>query len=114
VDVEKTIEFILEQQARLDSMLIERDAIGRRTDARLDRAVRLGTQELRRERVRRQALKEQFEEQRRISEEQRRISEEQRRASEERSRALDQKLDRLAATVQRYLDSLKNGHNGHS
>ena len=89
MDVEKTIEFILDQQARLQSMMIERDAAGLRTDARLDRAIRMGVQELRRERQRRQELKE-------------------------RGDDLDARLGKLADTVQRYIDSRGNGHNGHA
>jgi len=111
VDVERTIEFILEQQARhqvrhdlemaeiraimretqemaretqemtRDAHELSREALanGRRTDARLDRAVRLAVAEARRERKRRQVL--------------------------------EANLSKLEASVQRYIDSRGNGQN---
>jgi hypothetical protein len=114
VDVERTIEFILDQQARLQTLmaehavnsaafeermqrdraafedrtrkdLAEREAIGRRTDARLDRAIRLGVQEARRERQRRHIL-------------------------DEKVQRVTNAVERLEATVQRYIDARGNGH----
>ena len=113
VDVEKTIEFILDHQARLQvtiasmhgeiasmqAAMVERDAIGRRTDVRLDRAIRLGVEEMRRERERRHRSEERFEETRRLS--------------DERLDRVERGLERLEATVERYIKGRGNGHNGH-
>ena len=56
MDVEKTIEFILDMQAQAAVMQAKRDEIGARTDRRLDRAIRLAVREARNERKRRQEL----------------------------------------------------------
>ena len=63
MDVEKTIEFILEQmahvvamQAKMGDDLARRERMGERTDRRLDRAIRLAVREARNERKRRQEL----------------------------------------------------------
>jgi hypothetical protein len=108
VDVERTIEFILDQQARhqarhdvemaeirtmmRETQAISREAqdIGRRTDARLDRAVRLAVAETRRERKRRQVLKTE---------------------TNERMDRFEAGLEELRKTVQRYIDSRGNGDN---
>jgi len=108
VDIEGTIEFILEQQARhqahhdaemaeIRAMLRENQALsretqdaGRRTDARLDRAIRLAVVEARRERNQRRLLKTE---------------------TNERMDRFEAGLDELRKTVQRYIDSRGNGHN---
>jgi len=65
MDVERTMEFILEQmahvatmQAKMEDDLARREKIGERTDRRLDRAIRLAVREARNERRRRQELAE--------------------------------------------------------
>ena len=58
MDVEKTMEFILEQLAHVSSQLAEVGAFQARTDRRLDRAIRLAVQEARQERQRRKELEE--------------------------------------------------------
>ncbi len=81
MDVEKTIEFILQTQARAEAraeiehaQFLERQAEfderlrkiaeeGARTDATLRRAIRLGVREARRERQRRQELDQRFNDQ---------------------------------------------------
>jgi len=52
------MEFILQQQAKTEAMLAETAGRGIRTDARLDRAIRLAVQEARNERRRRRELDE--------------------------------------------------------
>jgi hypothetical protein len=87
VDVEKTMEFILEQQAKAEvsharfeaamaSMAERQD----RTEAMLTRAIRAGVKEARRERVKR--------------------------------RELAQKVGELTDTVQAFLESMRRGGNG--
>ena|ERR1051326_6676151 len=63
MDVEKTIEFILDQQAhvamlqsKMQEDLARREKIGERTDRRLDRAIRFAVREARAERKRRREL----------------------------------------------------------
>ena len=58
MDVERTIEFILEQQARTEANLALVSEDLRRIDARLDRAVRMGVHEARAERRKRRELDE--------------------------------------------------------
>jgi hypothetical protein len=58
VDIEKTMEFILEQLANVSSQLAHVADLQVRTDRRLDRAIRLAVQEARQERKRRQELDE--------------------------------------------------------
>jgi hypothetical protein len=69
VDVEKTIEFILQMQAKTDATLdrlAERDAAAERrmdrSDAYMRRAVRLGAREARAERAKRKELDAKWEE----------------------------------------------------
>jgi hypothetical protein len=115
VDVERTIEFILDQQARhqarhdlemaeiraimretqeiareTQALSRETQDIGRRTDARLDRAIRLAVAEARRERKRRQLQKTE---------------------ANERMDRFEAGLEELRKSVQRYIDSRGNGHN---
>jgi hypothetical protein len=56
MDVEKTIEFILEQQANSAVLQAKVDETLNRVSRRLDRAVKLGVKEARNERKRRQEL----------------------------------------------------------
>ena len=63
MDVEKTIEFILDMQAQAvvnqakrDEDFARREKMADRTDRRLDRAIRLAVREARNERKRRQGL----------------------------------------------------------
>jgi dynactin complex subunit len=56
--IERKIAFIVDQQAGFFAGLEEVKALQARTDARLDRAIRLGVLEVRRERVKRRELAE--------------------------------------------------------
>jgi hypothetical protein len=58
VDVEKTIEFILEQHARTEAALARSAERHNQTEALLKRAIRAGVQEARRARVRDRLLDE--------------------------------------------------------
>lgn len=58
MDVEKTMQFVLEQLAQASSQLAQVVAVQERTDRRLDRAISLAVQEARRERKRRAELDE--------------------------------------------------------
>jgi predicted RNase H-like nuclease (RuvC/YqgF family) len=62
VDIEKTIEFILEQQAKTEALLAATADRGARTDARLDRAIRLAVREARSERRKRREMDARWEE----------------------------------------------------
>ena len=66
------------------AIMAERDAIGRRIDARLDSCVRRAAREIRRERVRRQKTDQKLEQLRR-------------------------RIEKLAETVDRYIRSCGNG-----
>jgi len=61
MDVEKTIEFILERQAQTAAIHARHEAEIVRLDARLRRAIRLAVAEARQERRRRRELDERFE-----------------------------------------------------
>ena len=111
VDVEKTIEFILEHQAQMhvtmaeqaaivSSWLAERDAIGRRTDARLDRAIKFAAEEARRERQRRRALTDEVS---KLTDDVSKLAESQ--------LATQDALQDLKATVDRYIQARGNGQN---
>jgi hypothetical protein len=115
MDVEKTMEFILEQlaqvavlQAKAEERQAKAEARQDRTDRRLSRAIRLAVEEARRERARRRELEERTEKARRELDE--RV---------ERSRAeMEEALTRLAAAqlvteekLQRFLES-RSGLNG--
>jgi hypothetical protein len=58
VDVEETIEFILEQQARTEAALARMAEREDNTEALLRRAIRAGVEEVRRQRVRSRRLDE--------------------------------------------------------
>ncbi|PWT84162.1 MAG: hypothetical protein C5B56_16080 [Proteobacteria bacterium] len=62
VDVEKTMAFILDCQTRTEATLAATAEGQQRTDALLRRAVRLGVQEARAERKKRQELESPFDE----------------------------------------------------
>jgi hypothetical protein len=62
LDVEKTMEFILEQLAQASSRLAKVAAVQETTDRRLDRAIRLAVEEARRERKRRRERDERLDE----------------------------------------------------
>ena len=112
MDVEKTIEFILEQQAhaaatqaklaedlarleesfaRLDESFARREKLADRTDRRLDRAIRLAVREARNERQRRQELDARL------------------TAAQARH---DERLDKLAENVNAFIESMRRGGNG--
>jgi len=119
VDVEKTIEFILEQQAhaaamqvkfeedlarleesfarlgesfaRLGESFARREKLADRTDRRLDRAIRLAVREARNERLRRQELDA--------------------RLTAAQSRH-DERVDKLAENVNAFIESMRRGGNG--
>jgi hypothetical protein len=109
VDIEKTVEFILEQQAqaevhrtrteanlsRLSDGLAQRDRLGARTDARLDRAIRLGVQEARNERRKRRELDEKLT---------------QLAAAQ---LVTEEKVQRLSDKIDAIVDLRRNGGNGH-
>jgi hypothetical protein len=87
VDVEKTMEFIVEQQAkaevshaRFEAAMASMAERHERTEAMLTRAIRAGVKEARRERVKR--------------------------------RELAQKVGELTDTVQAFLESMRRGGNG--
>jgi hypothetical protein len=114
MDVEKTIEFILEQQAQAAAIRIQHDAdIARidvemqrvnlrlqREDLRLQRAIRLAVQEARAERKRRRELNERFE----LKMDQLASSQ---LLTEEKLRALGDKIDKVVDDIRR------PGGNGH-
>ena len=105
MDVEKTIEFILEQQAhaaamqvkfeedlaRLEESFARLEKHADRTDRRLDRAIRLAVREARSERLRRQELDA--------------------RLTAAQSRH-DERLDKLAENVNAFIESMRRGGNG--
>jgi hypothetical protein len=98
MDVEKTIEFILQQQAQVEVHLAAISDRLDRTGARLDRAVRLGIREARAERAKRRELD----------------AKTNRRATE-----FDEKITQLAAAqlvteekLQRFIDAQRGGGNG--
>lgn len=91
MDVERTIEFILEQQARTEGNLERVSEDLRRIDARLDRAVRLAVQEARIERRERREMDARW---------------------EESKRALAESLERLSNRVDAFLAGRRNGGNG--
>ena len=107
MDVEKTIEFILDQQARFE-VLHQKSEEARRltgemhakTEATLRRAIALSVREARTERHRRRRLAEEFD-----------LKMTQLAAAqlvtEERFQALGDKLDKLT-------DALRHGKNGHT
>ena len=108
MDVERTIEFILEQQARTEANLArttERlDSVAENLDrtvdnldrmsGRLDRAIRLGVQEARAERRKRRELDEKLT---------------QLAAAQ---LVTEEKVQNLSDTVQAYLKGRRNGGNG--
>lgn len=121
MDVEKTIEFILEQQARFEvlhqkteemhqksaamyqqsaAMHQRTEALHAKTEATLRRAIRLGVREARHERQRRRELGETFDQKMTQLAAAQLIT-------EEKFEVLGQKLDTLT-------DALRRGTNGHS
>lgn len=62
MDVEKTMQFILEQLAQASSQLTRVAALQERTDRRLDRAIRLAVREARQERKKRREMDERLDE----------------------------------------------------
>ena len=109
MDVEKTIEFILNMQAKAEAEMeqfradtiaraAEHDRAIERIDTRLDRAVRLGVRFARQERAERKKSQEAF---------------------DRRMEAFDQRMDRLSAAQDRtdealrqFIESMKRGGNG--
>jgi hypothetical protein len=107
MDVEKTMEFILEQQAQAAAIRIQHDAdIARidveiqREDFRLKRAIRLAVQEARAERKRRREADERFD----VKMDQLASSQ---LLTEEKLRALGDKIDKVVDDIRR------PGGNGH-
>jgi len=102
VDVEKTIEFILEQQANVAVQEAKFHEDLRRIDRRLDRAVKLAVRDARNERKRRQELEaritaSQAASQARVDEEFAKLAEAQRATQ---------------ASLNAFLDSRRRGGNG--
>jgi len=114
MNVEKTMEFILAQQAQAAALQIKNEeAIGRlerhpdRTDAILRRAIRLGVREARNERRRRQELDARFE-----------LKMDQLASaqflSEQRIEKLSEKVDKLGEKVDKLVEGWRRGSgNGH-
>jgi hypothetical protein len=100
VDVEKTMAFILDCQARTEATLAETAAGLKKTEAFLHRAVRLGVREARAERRKRQELD------RRFDEKMTQLAAAQLLTEEE--------LKDLKRTVQSFIESMRRGSNGHS
>ena len=98
MDVEKTIEFILEQQAHVAVQEVRFHEDLRRIDRRLDRAVRLAVREARNERKRRQELDA------KVTASQARVDEAFAKLAEAQ-RATQANLDA-------FIDSLRRGGNG--
>ena len=93
MDIERTIEFILEQHAKTEAGLAKTEAGLAKTEAILNRAIRLGIREARAERRKRQELASEF----------------------------DRKMTQLAAAqlvteerLQSLIRSMERGRNGHS
>jgi hypothetical protein len=80
---------------RMDALLERQRKLGARTDARLDRAIRLAVREVRAERAKRRELDEKIT---------------QLAASQ---LLTEEALRDLKATVQAFIDSLRRGGNGH-
>jgi hypothetical protein len=99
VDIERAIEFILQQSAKTEAALQRLADKQERTEATLRRAVALGVRELRNERVRRQKADEELD--LKITQ----LASAQ-IVSEERLTVVLGKLDRL-------IDALGPRHNGH-
>ena len=107
MDVEKTIEFILDQQAKFEVMHQKSEemhqnslALHAKTEAALRRAIMLGVREARNERQRRRELGEAFDQKMTQLAAAQLIT-------EEKFEVLGQKLDNLT-------DALQQGKNGHS
>ena len=98
MDVENTIEFILEQQAQVAAIQTKHEADIARLDAHLRRAIRLTVQEARKER----RLRREWD-----AELQRRIA-----LNEEMNDRLGGKIDRLSDKIDRLVDAGLRG-NGH-
>ena len=103
MDLERAMEFLLEQQAasqarfdaqvaRIYEIMAETEEIGRQTRRELRRAVRLGVQEARAERKRRK-------------------EEDAKLAAEDAKVAASQEA--LRASVQAFIDSMRQPRNGH-
>jgi hypothetical protein len=116
VDVERTIEIILEQlahtavlQAQAEAESKERaarhDRAIERIDKRLDRAVRLGVRELRNERQRRQEMDGRWDEK------MTQLAAAQ-LVTEEKLQILDVKLEDLGGKLAGLIDALRRGGNG--
>ena len=91
VDVEKTIEFILQQQARTEVALAQSAERHDKTEALLRRAIRASVEEARRERVRRKELAEE------LNEEMKRLAAAQ---------------CETEASLKAFIDSMQRGGNG--
>jgi hypothetical protein len=93
VDVEKTIEFILNQQAKTEVALARLAESQQQTDALLKRSIRAAVQEARAERRRRQELREEL------------------LASQLKLAAAQRETE---ASLKAFVDSLRRAGNGHS
>src|SRR5215467_5242583 len=100
VDVEKTMAFILDCQARTEATLAATAENLKKTDDLLRRAIRAGLKEARAERRKRQELD------RRFDEKMTQLAAAQLLTEEE--------LKDLKRTVQAFIDSMRRGSNGHS
>ncbi len=119
MDVERTVEFIVETLARVTSRL---DVVGERlealtermdraegrasrTDARLDRAIRLAVQEARNERKKRQEMEARW------AEKMTQLAAAQ-LITEEKTQQLDESVRKLMEKFDRFFDSREGGGNG--
>lgn len=96
MDVEKTIEFILEMQVKHEVNFAKHEEMIARIDTRLDRAILYGVREARNERRKRRELAASLQ----------RLSE-----AQERTQEVVQELSR---TVDTFLKARRNGGNGHA
>jgi hypothetical protein len=126
MDVERAMEFILESQARttanleaLAERMNQAEARATRTDARLDRAIRLAVQEARNERKRRQEMDARWDEKmtqlaaaQLITEEKAQQLEESVRNLDESFGKLNESFGKLNDTFRRFLESQDGGGNG--
>lgn len=93
------MEFILQQQAKTEALLAQTAERGARTDARLDRAVRLAVQEARNERKKRREMDSRWQE------EMAKLSAAQ--------RATDEAVARVSNRIDAFIASMRNGGNAH-
>ncbi|MGA2135722.1 MAG: hypothetical protein ABSH50_25805 [Bryobacteraceae bacterium] len=120
MDVEKTIEFILEQRAQIAAMQMKAEEHAARHDGEINRinsilrrAIRLGVQETRNERKRRQELDARFELKMDQIASAHLLTEEALKRTDERIDKLGDKIDKMGDKVDKFLDASLRPGNGH-